>query len=159
MVTLYDENFQIERIVNLIQHGESYIGWLEVSKVSKLLGLREKCIIYKNNMLFLSVGCQGTSPNAKSDALGTKVLPVAGLAVDLSLPLAELAAVHPLVADVAGEAGLVPGLPGRPHQLSNEDGLLAPRADLGPAPLGFVFHSTAHLPLREGDPVTRAVLC
>ena len=71
----------------------------------------------------ISVGSQGTGSNAKSDALGTKVFPVAGLAVDLSLPLAELAAVHPLVADVAGEAGLVPGLARRPHQLGDEDGL------------------------------------
>ena len=90
-----------------------------------------------------SVGCQGSGPDAKSDAFGTKVFPVAGLAVDLSLPLTELAAVHPLVADVAGEAGLVPGLPGRPHQLGNEDGLPAARANLRPAPLGLELPPTA----------------
>ena len=105
----------------------------------------------------ISVGSQGTCPNAKSDALGTKVFPVARLAVDLPLPLTELATVHPLVADVAGEAGLVPGLPGGPHQLSNEDGLPAPRTDLCPAPLGqrLGLHSNADLLLRKGS----SVLC
>ena len=97
----------------------------------------------------ISVGSQSTGPNAKSDALGTKVFPVARLAVDLSLPLTELAAVHPLVADVTGEAGLVPGLPCRPHQLSDEDGLPAARTNLGSAPLGFEFPSTADLLLRN----------
>ena len=96
-----------------------------------------------------SVGCQGSGPDAKSDAFGTKVFSVAGLAVDLSLPLAELAAVHPLVADVAGEAGLVPGLPGGPHQLGDEDGLPAPRTDLGPAPLGFELGPGADLLHRD----------
>ena len=85
----------------------------------------------------ISVGSQGTRPNAKSDALGTKVFPVARLAVDLPLPLTELATVHPLVADVAGEAGLVPRLPRRPHQLGDEDGLATPGTDLCPAPLGL----------------------
>ena len=107
----------------------------------------------------ISVGSQGTGPNAKSDALGTKVFPVARLAVDLPLPLAELATVHPLVADVAGEAGLVPGLPCCSHQLSNEDCLPAPGADLRPAPLRVGFHSVADLLRRNGNFINGAVRC
>ena len=87
------------------------------------------------------------------------MFPVARLAVDLSLPLTELTAVHPLVADVAGEAGLVPGLPCRPHQLSDEDGLPTARTNLGSAPLGFEFPSTADLLLRDGIDVTVGIFC
>ena len=83
-------------------------------------------------------GCrQPSSPDSEADALGSEVLAVARPAVDLSLPLTEGAAVHPLVADVAGEAGLVPRLPRRPHQLGDEDGLATPGTDLCPAPLGL----------------------
>ena len=83
-------------------------------------------------------GCrQPSSPDSEADALGSEVLAVAGSAVDLALPLTEGAAVHPLVADVAGEAGLVPRLPRRPHQLGDEDGLATPGTDLCPAPLGL----------------------
>ena len=111
-----------------------------------------------HKLQIISVSCQGSGPDAKSDAFGTKVFPVAGLAVDLSLPLTELAAVHSPVADVAGEAGLVPGLPGCPHQLRNEDGLAAPRTDLGSAPLGFKLGAAADLLLRDGNNVAVDVL-
>ena len=67
------------------------------------------------------VCCQHSSPNPKSNPLGTKVLAIARLAVNHSLPLTQGPARQPLVADVAGEAGLVPGLPRRPHQLSDEN--------------------------------------
>ena len=67
------------------------------------------------------VCCQHSSPNPKSNPLGTKVLAIARLAVNLSLPLTQGPALQPLVADVAGEAGLVPGLPRRPHQLRDEN--------------------------------------
>ena len=67
------------------------------------------------------VCCQHSSPNPESNPLGTKVLAIARLAVNLSLPLTQGPALQPLVADVAGEAGLVPGLPRRSHQLSDEN--------------------------------------
>ena len=66
----------------------------------------------------------------EADPLGSEVLAVAGAAVDLALPLAQRAAVHPLVADVAGEAGLVPRLARSAHQLRDEHGLPAPGAHL-----------------------------
>ena len=95
---------------------------------------------------------EAARPDAEPNALGPEVLAVAGLAVDLALPLAECAAVHPLVADEAGEAGLVPRLPTRPHQLCNEDRLAAPRTYLSPAPLwhllcchGFLYRSRRDL--------------
>ena len=66
----------------------------------------------------------------EADPLGSEVLAVAGAAVDLALPLAQRAAVHPLVADVAGEAGLVPRLARRAHQLRDEHRLPAPGAHL-----------------------------
>ena len=44
----------------------------------------------------------------------------------LPLPLTEHRAVHPLVTELAREAGLVEGLPGGPHHLGDEDGLVAP---------------------------------
>ena len=72
----------------------------------------------------------------EADPLGSEVLAVAGAAVDLALPLAQRAAVHPLVADVAGEAGLVPGSPGTSHQLGYENGLLTSRTHLGSTPFG-----------------------
>ena len=109
--------------------------------VGSLRSLKSYSMGEMHNLLMISVGSQGAGPNAKSDALGTKVFPVAGLAVDLPLPLAELAAVHPLVADVTGEAGLVPGFPRSSHQLRNEDWLTAPRADLGTSPLRLDFQS------------------
>lgn len=99
------------------------------------------------------LGCsQASRPDAEPNPLWPEVLAVAGLAVDLALALAECAAVHPLVADEAGEAGLVPRLPARPHQLCNEDRLAAPRADLSSAPLwhllcchGFLYRSRRYL--------------
>ena len=104
-------------------------------------------------------GCgQASSPDPEADALGSEVLAVARPAVDLSLPLTEGAAVHSLVADVAGEAGLVPGLPGSPHQLGNEDWLPAPRTDLGPAPLGFELPAAADLLLRDDNHVVVNIL-
>ena len=139
--TLYENLFSTGRFCQ-----KSY----EVSKVARC----QKCINFK----CLSVRCQGSGSNAKSDAFGTKVFPVAGLAVDLSLPLTELAAVHSLVADVAGEAGLVPGLPGSPHQLGNEDWLPAPRTVFSPAPLGFKLPAAADLLLRDDNHVVVNIL-
>ena len=58
-------------------------------------------------------------------------------AVDLSLPLAKCRRVHPLVAVVAGEAALVPGLAGSAHQLGQVDALLAPGMKNGNLKLGL----------------------
>jgi len=71
------------------------------------------------------------------EPLGPELLAVAVLAVDLALPLTQHGAVHPLVAQIAGETRLMPGLACSPHELRNEDRLVTPWADLGPAPLGF----------------------
>ena len=38
---------------------------------------------------------------------------------------------------IASEAALVPGLAGAPHQLRDEDGLVAARADVRSSPLGL----------------------
>ena len=47
-------------------------------------------------------------------------------AVDLSLPLAKCRRVHPLVAVVAGEAALVPGLASPAHQLGEVNAFFTP---------------------------------
>ena len=91
-------------------------------------------------------GCgQPSSPDSEADALGSEVLAVARPAVDLALPLTEGAAVYPLVADVAGEAGLVPSLAGGSHQLRDEDRLAAPGTELGPSPHRLHLHSVGDL--------------
>ena len=65
--------------------------------------------------------CEAASTDAEPDSFWPEILAVTGSAVYLALPLAQRAAVHPLVADEAGEAGLVPRLATRPHELSDED--------------------------------------
>lgn len=82
-----------------------------------------------------SIGLQSSSSNSKSNSLWPKVASVARLAVDLPPSLAQHAAVHPLVAEVAGEAGLVPSLAGCSHQFSNEDRFAASWTDVCSTPL------------------------
>lgn len=82
-----------------------------------------------------SIGLQSSSSNSKSNSLWPKVASIARLAVDLPPSLAQHAAVHPLIAEVAGEAGLVPSLAGCSHQFSNEDRFAASWTDVCSTPL------------------------
>jgi len=98
-----------------------------------------KCTIWLLIYGRFSISLQGTGSYTESDTFRSEVSPVARFAVDLALPLTQHAAVHPLVAEVAGEAGLVPRLARRPHQLGYEDRFSTSRTDVGTAPLGPGF--------------------
>jgi len=89
------------------------------------------------NIHFVLVCLEGARADTEPNSLRSEVPSIAGFAVYFTFPFTNHTAVDSLIAQQACEAGLVPGLAGAPHQLSDEHGLAAAGADVRPSPLGL----------------------